>query len=159
MILQAKLFHAARIAEIYNFYINHSTHTFELEPVDASNIYDRISSPSSIQWFVSVDSEKVRGYAYAAKWKDRAAYVHTAEVSIYLDPEFVGRKIGQELYNTMFEHLKKKEIKAVIAGIALPNPLSIAFHERFGFKKVAHFEKVGYKFGTWIDVAYWQLML
>ena len=55
--------------------------------------------------------------------------------------------------------LKKKSIHAVICGIALPNPASIALCEKFGFEKVAHFKNVGYKMDKWIDVGYWQLIL
>ena len=47
----------------------------------------------------------------------------------------------------------------VIGGVALPNPASVALHERFGFVKVAHFKETGYKFNRWIDVGYWQLLL
>jgi phosphinothricin acetyltransferase len=55
--------------------------------------------------------------------------------------------------------LGQRSFHAVIGGIALPNPASIALHERLGFRKVAHFEQVGCKFGRWIDVGYWQLLL
>jgi phosphinothricin acetyltransferase len=159
MILKATLEHANAIASIYNYYIHHTTHTFELESVSDEEIYQRISSPKTISWIVFLDSDKVVGYAYASCWKDRAAYMYTAEVSIYLEPNHLRKKVGNALYSVLFEDLKGRGYRSIIAGIALPNPASISFHENFGFRKVAHFEHVGYKFEAWIDVAYWQLML
>jgi transmembrane sensor len=67
-----------------------------------------------------------------------------------------GQGIGRALYAELFERLNKLAVHAVIGGIALPNERSIALHESFGMKKVAHFERVGFKFGTWVDVANWQ---
>ena len=60
------------------------------------------------------------------------------------------------LYSELLSVLKKTGIHAVMGGIALPNPSSIALHEKFGFKKVAQFIEVGIKFEKWIDVGYWQ---
>jgi phosphinothricin acetyltransferase len=55
--------------------------------------------------------------------------------------------------------LKFAGVHSVIGGIALPNDASVRLHEKFGFKKVAHFREVGFKSNRWIDVAYWQLNL
>jgi len=55
--------------------------------------------------------------------------------------------------------LKEKGIHAAIGGIALPNDASVALHEKFGMRKVAHFEQVGFKFGKWVDVGYWERFL
>lgn len=55
--------------------------------------------------------------------------------------------------------LQTRGIHAVIGGIALPNEASVALHEKFGLRKVAHFQEVGFKFNRWIDVGYWQLVL
>jgi phosphinothricin acetyltransferase len=63
------------------------------------------------------------------------------------------------LYGELLPALTERGIHVAIGGIALPNPASVALHERFGFRKVAHFEEVGLKFERWIDVGYWQLKL
>ena len=99
------------------------------------------------------------GYTYASDWKKRTAYRKTVETAIYLDPDHLGKGIGSTLKAAMIDELKERGFHCVISGIALPNPASIAMCEKFGFKKVAHFKQVGYKFGEWIDVAYWQLIL
>lgn len=57
------------------------------------------------------------------------------------------------------DELRARSTYGVIAGIALPNDASVAFQERFGFQKVARFREVGWKFGRWIDVGYWELFL
>src|SRR6185437_13287931 len=56
-------------------------------------------------------------------------------------------------------NLRARNVHCVIGGAALPNPASVALHERLGFTKVAHFRENGFKFGRWIDVAYWQRVL
>jgi phosphinothricin acetyltransferase len=105
---------------------------------------------------VAEDAGAVIGYAYAAKWNARSAYRHTVETSIYLSHLSVSRGWGTRLYQTLFDMLRNQSIHVVIGGITLPNPASIALHEKFGIKKVAHFMEVGYKFGQWLDVGYWQ---
>jgi len=101
----------------------------------------------------------VCGYAYATQWNKRAAYRKTAEVSVYLSHLATGKGLGSRLYEALFTQLREKQLHIVIGGVTLPNPASIALHEKFGMKKVAHFEQVGYKFGQWLDVGYWQVSL
>ena len=55
--------------------------------------------------------------------------------------------------------MRALKLHALIGGVALPNEASIALHEKFGFRKVAHFKETGFKFDQWIDVGYWELML
>jgi phosphinothricin acetyltransferase len=78
---------------------------------------------------------------------------------VYLHPASVGKGIGSRLYDALLTELRGRQIHTVIGGIALPNKASVALHERFGFEKIAHFKEVGRKFGEWIDVGYWQLIL
>ncbi|HVU82048.1 MAG TPA: GNAT family N-acetyltransferase, partial [Rhodanobacteraceae bacterium] len=87
------------------------------------------------------------------------AYRFEGESAIYLAPALTGRGFGSRLYSSLLEHLRARNIHCVIGGAALPNPASIALHERLGFTKVAHFCENGFKFGRWIDVAYWQRLL
>ena len=71
----------------------------------------------------------------------------------------MGRGAGSGLYHALFSALKESSVHIVIGGIALPNEASVALHEKMGMKKVAHFNEVGFKFGEWIDVGYWQKIL
>ncbi len=99
------------------------------------------------------------GYAYATPWKARSAYRFSVEVSAYIDAASTGRGTGSLLYRHLLSALRTREMHLVIAGISLPNETSVAFHEKSGFRKVAHFAEVGFKFGKWIDVGYWQRAL
>lgn len=151
---------AEAIARIYNHYIENSVITFEETPIDAAEVGSRIGDPTTdLPWFVCESDGVVVGYAYASPWNKRAAYRHTVEVSIYLDCAAVGKGMGRRLYSHLIEDLRARSIHAVIGGVALPNPASVALHESLGFEKVAHYREVGRKFGRWIDVAYWQLVL
>jgi len=101
----------------------------------------------------------VVGFAYASKWKGRCAYRNSLETTIYLDPSVTRRGIGSSLYNALIQHVRSAGFHTVIGGVALPNEASVALHEKHGYRKVAHFEQVGFKHNRWVDVAYWQLLL
>ena len=114
---------------------------------------------SSLPWLAAEMDGRVVGYAYATKWKARSAYRYSVETTVYLEDGLAKRGVGTELYAELFRLLKERGLHAVIGGIALPNDASVALHEKFGMRKVAHFEQVGFKFGQWVDVGYWQLTL
>jgi len=160
MIRPATLADAAAVATIYNHYVRHTPVTFEEEPVSAAEMSDRITEVlASCNWLVAVEDNTVVGYAYAGKWKSRCGYRYAVESTIYLDPSATGHGVGTKLYRSLIEDLRPRGLHAVIGGIALPNAASVALHEKLGFKKVAHFQQVGWKFGQWIDVGYWELLL
>ena len=152
---------AAAIAAIYNHFVAETIVTFEEQPVPAAEMARRIEEiqAASFPWLVAAEGDEVLGYAYAAQWKRRSAYRHAAEISVYLAPGRSGRGLGSKLYGQIIPMLKARGIHAVIGGIALPNPASIALHEKFGLRKVAHFQAVGFKLGRWIDVGYWERIL
>lgn len=146
------------IARIYNHYILNTVVTFEEQPITASDIAERLKSvvAASLPWLVSERAGEIVGYAYAGKWNARSAYRYSVECTVYLDQAATGRGLGSELYDALFPILRRNEKHVVIAGISLPNDASVALHEKFGLKKVAHFGEVGFKFGRWVDVGYWQ---
>ena len=152
---------AAAVAAIYNRYIRETVVTFEDVEVDGAEVARRIESvfAASFPWLVAEADGQLAGYAYATQWKARSGYRFSAEVTIYLAPDRAGKGIGSALYTRLFEMLRAKGIHAVIGGIALTNEASIALHEKFGMKKVAHFQETGFKFGRWIDVGYWEVIL
>ncbi len=153
---------AVSLARIYNHYIQTSTATFEIDPIKPQDMNGRIEkiTTENLPFLVYVDADNgCLGYAYASKWRAREAYRNSVEISIYLDPNQTGRGLGRQLYDVLFERLRQQEFHIAIGGITLPNPASIGLHEKFGVKKVAHFEEVGFKFGKWVDVGYWQVKL
>ena len=136
-----------KIADIYNWYIENTTITFEEELITAGDMAQRIAVKDQTRpWFVLEDDGKLLGYAYAARWKDRSAYDLARETSIYLEPNSYGEGLGKKLYTHLIDALRDTEIHTLIAGIALPNQASIALHENLGFQKVGEFEEVGKKF-------------
>ncbi|GAB3481675.1 arsinothricin resistance N-acetyltransferase ArsN1 family B [Marinomonas epiphytica] len=161
MIRSVQLKDAPEIAEIYNYYVTNTCVTFEEQIVTPAIMEARIQSvqDDDFPWLVAELNEKVIGYAYATKWKERSAYRFSVEATVYLSNGYHGKGMGSQLYTVLFEKLKERDIHNIIGGITLPNPASVGLHEKMGMSKVAHFESVGYKFGQWLDVGYWQLHL
>lgn len=161
MIRTATIRDAAGIARIYNHYVLNSTFTFEEQPVGEAEIADRMSKvqTQSLSYMVMEVDGDIVGFAYAGPWVGRSAYRFSAEITVYIDPDFKGQGLGTQLYESLIRDLRDKKIHGVIAIIALPNEASVALHEKFGFQKVAHFREVGWKFERWIDVGYWELIL
>ena len=149
------------ICAIYNHYVATTTISFEEAPVAPAEMAQRIAAvlEADLPWLVMLEGETLIGYAYATKWRVRAAYRYSVESSIYIAPERAGQGAGRLLYEALLAALRERGLHLVIGGIAQPNEASVHLHERLGFQKVAHFSEVGLKFGRWIDVAYWQLKL
>jgi L-amino acid N-acyltransferase YncA len=160
MIRTVRLDDAPAIAGIYNHYILNSPATFEEVPVSPDEMRRRIlETTQNYPWLVCEEEGKLLGYCYGHKWRERAAYRHSVEASVYLDPSAVGKGRGSALLDALLAELRSRGFHCVIGGAALPNPASTALLEKFGLRQVAHFKEVGYKFGQWIDVGYWQLLL
>ena len=152
---------ADAVAKIYNHYITETIITFEVDEISPAEMARRIDQvqSDSFPWLVAQQSDRVVGYAYASQWHSRAAYRFAAESTVYLAPDHVHLGLGSRLYERVIELLRTMNIRTVIGGIALPNDSSVALHEKFGFRKAAHYREVGFKFDRWIDVGYWQRML
>lgn len=149
------------LVEIYNYYIENTAITFEENTIDVAELTKRIAlvTEFGLPWLVLEHQGHIIGYAYATKWKERSAYRFAVESTVYLHHQHLGLGFGYKLYNALFDELKRRELNTVIGGITLPNAASVALHEKLGMKKVAHFERIGFKFGQWLDVGYWQLNL
>ena len=152
---------AQTITDIYNYYIANTVITFEERAISKNDILERMEkvTGASLPWLVAENDGVVIGYAYAGKWNMRSAYRHTVETTVYLSSSSISKGWGTRLYQALFDTLRHNSIHVVIGGITLPNPASVALHEKFGMTKVAHFKEVGYKFGHWLDVGYWQTEL
>ncbi len=151
---------AAAITKIYNYYIKNTPVTFELKAIRPAEIAKRMKGSSrEFPWIVGLVDGIVIGYAYASEFQERAAYKHSKELTVYLHKDYFGRGYGNRLYKKLISMLKKADCAVMIGGIALPNKASVKLHEKLGFRKVAHFKKVGRKFGKWIDVGYWERIL
>lgn len=151
---------ATDVCSIYNHYVERTIATFELIAVPAEEMARRIVNVSGqLPWLVWEQDGMVLGYAYATLWKSRAAYAHSVETTVYLAPDPTGRGIGTVLYRSLLDRLRSLGVHCAVGAIALPNAPSVALHEKLGFAKIGQFHQIGFKFGEWIDVGYWQIKL
>lgn len=149
---------APRIAAIYNHYVRETIVTFEEETVADAEMARRIAeTTATYPWLVWEDGGEVLAYAYASSWKRRSAYRFAAESTIYAAPEATGRGIGSQLYPALIARMRTAGLHCAIGGISLPNPASVALHEKLGFVPIGRFREVGFKLGRWVDVGYWEL--
>ena len=151
---------AASIAAIYAPFVRDTSVSFEMVPPSADEMADRMRKTFAIApYLVSETDGRIDGYAYAGQWRTRAAYQWSTEVSVYLDPRAHGRGIGTQLYRVLLDLLRVQGYRMALGGVTLPNPASVALHERLGFAPVATYRAVGFKFGAWHDVGWWQIDL
>lgn len=159
-IRKARKADAAAICNIYNYYVLNTAVNFEEEEVRTEVMAKRIEDVTAIlPWLVSIGDSKILGYAYATKWRPRAAYRYSVESSVYVANDASGKGVGTALYKALLAELAGLSIHTVIGGIVLPNERSVTLHEKLGFEKVGHLREVGFKLGQWLDVGYWQLII
>lgn len=156
MIREARASDSEAVAAIYNHYILKTPVTFETEALAPAEMLARMEKFSrNTPFLVYEEAGKIAGYAYASTFRERKAYEHTLETTIYLDPGECGKGIGKKLYARLIENVSKN-FHVIVGVIALPNAASVALHEGLGFVKAGHLHEVGRKFGQWIDVGYWE---
>lgn len=161
MIRPIRIEDAAAVAAIYNHYIEHSTATFDTEPLSDRQMLSRLEAIVGRRpGYVSLsEAGEFQGYTYAHSWKEKAAYRYTLETTIYLAPRFVGQGIGRALLSHLVEGCRREGYRSLIACITQGNVASEVLHRKMGFRPVSRFVQVGTKFGRWIDVADYQLLL
>jgi len=147
------------INEIYNHYVAESHCTFDVEPISAEarrEWFTHYSASGRHRVFAAEDGGRIAGFATSSRFRPKPAYLSSVEVSVYVAPDVTGHGVGSRLYEALFKALEGEDVHRAYAGIALPNPESIALHEKFGFKHVAHFTEQGRKFGRYWDVAWFE---
>jgi len=151
---------AGECARIYAPFVSDGWVSFELEPPAADEMARRIGAYGATHaWLVAEIDGAVAGYAYGSPHRERAAYASSCDVAVYVDPACVSRGIGRALYRELLPLLAGKGFHGAFAGIALPNPASVGLHEAMGFTPVGIYREVGWKFGGWRDVGWWQRLL
>ncbi|EOT51395.1 MULTISPECIES: GNAT family N-acetyltransferase [Enterococcus] len=148
------------ILAIYSHYVRETATTFEYEIPTLSEFSKRVHEITArYPYIVACEQDRVVGYAYASTYKARAAYDWSAEVSVYLAPEAIGKKIGRALYEELEHALRTQQVHQVLACITSANCSSISFHEKMGYHVVGQFQQVGYKFDQWWDITWMQKQL
>jgi phosphinothricin acetyltransferase len=144
---------------VYNHYVAETHFTFDIEPMSGEarrEWFGHYAAVGRHRVLVAVSGDSVVGYATSSRFRTKPAYLTSVETSVYLAPDAVGRGAGSMLYQALFKALEGEDVHRAYAGIALPNPASVALHERFAFKRVAHFTEQGRKFDRYWDVAWFE---
>lgn len=144
----------AEVLRIYNYYVVHSTATFSIEEIELGEM-EKLAF-SGLERFPSFvlqnEEEKIVGYSLFNRYKPREAYDKTAEVTIYLDKDHLGKGYGKEALAHLVEVAVLNDFHALLAVICAENEESIGLFKKFGFFECAHFREVGEKFGRSLDV-------
>ncbi len=152
-----------QLTEIYNHYICNTPITFDLEPYTVEKRtqewFGHYSNTGRYRLLVAQEDGVIVGYATSSRFLPKAAYETSVETSIYLQPSATGKGLGHQLYTELFEALSSEDIHRAYAGITLPNPVSIRFHQQFGFKPVGIYREVGRKFNQYWDVEWFEKCL
>jgi phosphinothricin acetyltransferase len=144
------------IREIYNFYVNESLISFEEEATDINYWHEKFKllDELGLPFLVAVsESLELIGFAYLAPWRQKSAYRSTAENSIYLKQSATGNGLGPQLLGELLRLGKLAGIKEVVAVISDSGAeTSIQMHKKFGFRKMGHLPRVGFKLNNWLGV-------
>lgn len=155
----ATLDDAAACAAIYRVHVETGTGTFETEAPDSVEMAARMEKclARGWPWLVAERGHETLGFAYAGQFRDRAAYAHCGETSIYVASGQEGQGIGRQLMAALLDASRRAGYRQMIAVIGdSENHASIGLHRAFGFHHVGIMEKVGLKFGRWLDVVLMQ---
>ena len=152
---------AQAITDIYAPIVTSTVISFELEPPTVDEMRARIlSTLERLPWLVAVGADDVvKGYVYASRHRERAAYQWSVDVTAYVRADARGTGIGKTLYRALFDELTALGYHQAFAGIALPNAASVGLHESLGFEPPVVLREVGTKFGGWLDLAFMRLEL
>lgn len=146
--------------EIYNYYIENTTVTFEEKPLTAQEFSARVRQISKdYPYLVAEEDGEVVGYAYLDKYNERSAYRYTADLSIYLDKSRTAKGTGSLLLAEAEKAAAECGIVNILALITEENSASIAFHRKHGYEFTGVLKKVGFKQDKWLDVLFYQKRL
>lgn len=150
------------IVEIYNHYIQNSHSTFDTTPYsigERAPWFSQFNESGPNQLMVADQDGAVVGFCCSTPFENRSAYDISVETTVYLSERATGQHIGKRLYETMLNNLSGIGLHGAYAGVALPNDASVYLHESLGFRKVGTYKEVGWKFGKYWDVAWFELRL
>jgi L-amino acid N-acyltransferase YncA len=151
---------AAGILAVYGPYCDGTVISFENAAPTVEQMRERIERITKQHpWLVCEIDGEIAGYVYACPHRERAAYRWAVDVAVYIAPQHQRRGIGQALYSVLLQILRAQGYFKAYAGVTLPNPGSVGLHEAVGFQQLAVYPGVGFKFGKWLDVGWWQLDL
>jgi L-amino acid N-acyltransferase YncA len=154
--------HLTAIREILNEAITTTTAIYEYAPRSEASMRDWLALRErdgipviGIEWEPGV----LAGFATWGTFRPRAAYKYSAEHSVYVAERFRGEGVGRQLMQAIIDEARRADLHMLIAGIDAANVASIALHSSLGFRCCGTVREAGFKFGRWLDLEFWQLLL
>jgi L-amino acid N-acyltransferase YncA len=149
------------INDIYNYYVHHSTCTYQLEPepLEGRKKWFAAHPPDKYPVTVAEIAGQIVGWGSLSKFRDRAAYDSSVEASVYIHHKHHRRGLGRAILLDLIDRARQIGFHTLLGGASADQTASIALQESLGFEHVARFREVGNKFGQWLDVVFLQLML
>lgn len=142
-----------RIKEIYTPYVENTVLNSEYKVPTMNELVERFELVTKdFPWLVCEIEGEIAAYTYASKPFKREGYKWTAELSVYTDSKYHGKRLASALYESILEILKLQGYYNIYACVLSVNEGSAKFHERHGFKTISIFPKMVYKHNQWIDI-------
>ena len=160
-IRQATIADLHALLDIYNHVIEHTTAVYDYQPHtrEMREEWFQSKQQQGFPVFVAEELDEVLGFSSIGPFRAWAAYRYTVENSVYVKDGHRGKGIAALLIQPLIEAARALQLHTIVAGIDSANEASIRLHQKFGFKQVAHFKEVGYKFDRWLDLVFMQLIL
>lgn len=148
------------VLDIYNYYVQNTTATFHTKPLDLTEMRALVLFDEPVYKTFLIRCEgQICGYVLVTSYSKRQAYAHTAEVTIYLKPEWSGKGAGSEALRHIEDYARQKGFHVLLALICGENDKSIRLFSKNGYFKCAHYKEVGKKFGRLLDIVAYQKIL
>jgi phosphinothricin acetyltransferase len=152
----------AEILAILNEAIENSTALYDYKPrtTEMMDAWFDTKTRGNYPVIGALDENgRLLGFATYGKFRDRPAYKYTVEHSVYVDRAWRGRGVGRTLLTALIERARMQEYHVLIGGIDADNTVSIELHRRLGFTYCGEIRESGYKFGRWLHLVFYQLIL
>jgi len=161
MIREARQEDLPQLLDIYNDIILNTTAVYDYEPhtLEMRRVWFDTKKQQGFPVFVAEEENKIVGFSSIGPFRAWAAYKYSVENSVYVKSSERGKGIGKLLIPPLIQAAKDMKLHTIIAGIDATNEASIRLHTHFGFKEVANFNEVGWKFERWLDLKFFQLIL
>ena len=154
--------HADAILAILNEAIVNSTALYDYQPRTPAMMQTWFEAKMKGRYPVigaTNDTGELMGFASYGTFRAWPAYKYTIEHSVYVDVRFRGRGLGKTLLREVIEAATAQDYHMLVGGIDATNSASIALHRSLGFSHCASIKQAGFKFGRWLDLEFYQLIL